>query len=77
MSSVTLDPTTAEKFKGLDAQVEVRDADGKIIGFLRPLPRTYKRGEVPELTEEELHRRFTQSKRFTTDEVLRRLGERR
>jgi len=77
MSSVTLDQTTAERLKGLDSAVEVRDPNGTIIGFFRPLPRAYKKGEIPDLPEEELRRRFSESKRLTTDEVLRRLGDRR
>ena len=75
MSSITLDQATVEKLKGLSDRVEVRDPQGQVIGMFRAMPRVYKEGEVPPLSEEELQRRFTQSKRMTTQEVLRRLED--
>jgi hypothetical protein len=75
MSSITLDQVTADKLKAFSDRVEVRDPQGKVIGMFRAMPRVYKQGEVPQLSEEELKRRFTESKRMTTQEVLRRLED--
>jgi hypothetical protein len=75
MSSITLDQATVEKLKGLTDRVEVRDPQGQVIGMFRALPRVYREGEEPQISEEEWKRRMTESKRFTTPEVLKRLEE--
>jgi hypothetical protein len=74
MSSVTLDETAVGKLKGLAEPVQVRDEEGKVIGFFRPAPRVYKKGEIPEITEEEWERSIS-GQLFTTEEVLRQLDE--
>jgi hypothetical protein len=75
MSSITLDQGTVDRLRKLGAPVELRDPQGEIIGFFRPPPRTYQQGEMPEISEEELARRFSESQRLTTEDVLRRLEE--
>jgi hypothetical protein len=75
MSSITLDQATAEKLKALSGRVEVRDPQGQVIGMFRAMPRVYKEGEVPQISDEEWKRRMTESKRFTTAEVLKRLED--
>jgi hypothetical protein len=75
MSSITLDQVTADKLKAFSDRVEVRDPQGKVIGMFRAMPRVYREGEVPQISEEEWKRRMTESKRFTTDEVLKRLED--
>ena len=75
MSSITVDVTMVEKLRNLDSQAEVRDPQGNVIGFYRPLPRVNSEGEIPNLSEDELKRCFSESGRLTTGEVLKRLKE--
>jgi hypothetical protein len=74
MSRVTLDEASIEKLRSSAAPVQILDAEGKVIGTFTPAMRVYKRGEVPDISEEELQRRYNESPRMTTEEVLRRLG---
>ncbi len=75
MSSITLDQATVEKLKGLSDRVEVRDPQGQVIGMFRAMPRVYREGEEPQISEEEWKRRVTESKKLTTAEVLKRLED--
>jgi len=75
MSSVTLDQSVVDKLKDSGDRVEIRDPQGNIIGYFRPKPRVYKYGEIPELSEEELKKRFSGENCLTTEEVLRRLEQ--
>lgn len=75
MSSITVDIAMVEKLRNLDSQAEVRDPEGNVIGFFRPLPHVHSEGEIPNLSEDELKQCFSESGRLTTAEVLKRLRE--
>ena len=75
MSSVTLDQSSVEQLRGSGTRVEVRDPQGNVVGYFRPLPRVYQYGEMPDLSAEELKKRFASKNCLTTEEVLRRLEQ--
>jgi hypothetical protein len=73
MSSITLDATTVEKLRVLGEHAELRDPQGNIIGFFRPVPQSYGADEIPALSEDEVKQCFSDVGRLTTEEVIRRL----
>jgi hypothetical protein len=72
MSTLTLDQTTIEKLKLFQSNVQIRDAEGNVVGIFRPAPPIYREGEIPNFTEDEL-KRSEEGEKLTTDEVLNRL----
>ena len=59
MSSITLDNATIEKLKGVDAPSRYATGERLLASFI--LHPVFGKGEVPELSDEELTRRFNES----------------
>ncbi len=75
MSRVTLDPTLVAKLKNSLELVELCDEAGNVIGRFYPVyDKAFYDQLKPEISEEELKRRFSsKEKRYTTAEVLAHL----
>jgi hypothetical protein len=74
MSTITLDAETIEKLRAHAGSVQIRDADGNVVGIFRPnTVRVYAKGEEPEFDWEEMKRELQSSEKLTTEEVMRML----
>jgi hypothetical protein len=75
MAQITIDPTLANKLQRLSEVVELCDPSGCVLGRFIPLVDLSEWEPVsPEISAEELDRRFrSQEKRSTTAEVLAHL----
>ncbi len=72
MPHITLDPAATSLLAALSGNVEIRDAEGKVIGYFRPRldPAMFPQLEPP-ISEEELNRREKEpGRRYTTEEVI-------
>jgi hypothetical protein len=75
MDKITLNAAQVEQLRNLESSIDVCDEAGNVIGFYSPKidPSEYDWG--PELSEEEIQRRLdSKAPRYSTAEVLRRLG---
>jgi hypothetical protein len=74
MSEVILPETVANQLQGLSQVVYLCDATGKRIGSFVPKADPSEWDIAPELSNEELRRIEQSSEWFSTDQVLRHLG---
>ena len=57
MSTITLDAETIEKLRAHAGSVQIRDAEGNVVGIFRPnTVKVYAKGEEPEFDWEEMKR---------------------
>lgn len=77
MIRIVLDPQTVEKLHGLAEPLELCDTSGRLLARAIPVVDLSECDPVsPDISEEELSRRITsQERRFTTQEVLKHLGQ--
>ena len=69
MPHITLDPAATSLLAALSGNVEIRDAEGKVIGYFRP--RIDAARFEPPFSEAELDRREKEpGRRYTTEEVI-------
>jgi hypothetical protein len=57
MSTIILDPQSAEALRNCSNSAVLRDSDGNSVGYFEPPPRLYQPGEIPVFDEAELDRR--------------------
>jgi hypothetical protein len=77
MSRMTLDAAFAEKLRQTTGSVEFCDPTGKVLGRFTPRPDPSEYDLEPKISEDELRRREQSGgPHYTTDEVIRRLGNR-
>ncbi len=87
MSKVTVDQTLLSKLNGLNCQIQLCDASGKILGFFIPVEEFEKLVRIEDYENlvrewaklkfppEELERRAKEPGERTTAEVLARLSQ--
>jgi hypothetical protein len=74
MSAVVVNADLRGQLLATGGVVEVRDEDGAVIGTFCPSLYELYELDPPDITDEELERRFQPGrKRYTTDEVLAHL----
>jgi hypothetical protein len=77
MNRINLDAAMVEKLLGPMQPVEVCDESGNVIGFFSPKMDASQFEDVgPQISDEEIERRLnSKERRYSTAEVLRRLGK--
>ena len=72
MPHVNLDAASIARLAALAWEVEVRDADGKVIGYFRPKVDPTRHGPLePPISPEEMDRREKEpGPRYTTEQVI-------
>ena len=75
MTTLTLDPTTAGRFKDLRTLVSVCDAEGHVLGHFVPLPSEDEALE-PQIDDAELRRREAEGGGRSLSEILADLAAR-
>ena len=73
MSTIVLDPQSADILRNCAESAVLRDVHGNIVGYFEPAPRFYKPGEIPEFDEAELDRREQRWEGIPSAEVRRQL----
>jgi hypothetical protein len=73
MSTIVLDPQSSAVLRKCAEPAELRDADGKLVGYFQPAMPVYEPRDIPEFGEEELDRREKRWQGIPSSEVRRRL----
>jgi hypothetical protein len=77
MSNITLDSDFVAQLREATQPCWLRDADGNLVGYFhpgKPQPsKTYERGEIPELSEDEIQRCLSEPGGRTWKEIKRDL----
>lgn len=74
MSNLTLDPATAARLLAFAGLVEVRDQEGRVLGYFQPVGERVSQARSP-LAQEELARRRLQHSGKPLAEVLANLPQ--
>ena len=75
MSTIVIDPQSADVLRKCAESAVLRDREGNVVGYFEPAPRLYKPGEIPEFDEAELDRREQRWEGIPSAEVRRRLEQ--
>ncbi len=73
MSTIVLDPQSAEALRHCTQSAVLRDRDGNIVGYFEPPPKLYQPGEIPDFDDAELDRREQRWEGILSAEARRRL----
>jgi hypothetical protein len=77
MSNLTLDSDLAAQLRAATQPCWLRDAEGDLVGYFHPgkpsPPKVYARGEVPELSEQEIQRVLAEAGGRSWEEIKRDL----
>ena len=77
MSTIVLDPHSAEILRNCAQSAVLRDGEGNIVGYFEPPPRLYQPGQIPDFDESELNRRERRWEGIPSAEVRRALEQQR
>jgi hypothetical protein len=78
MTTIVLDQSLANKLRECKGMAVLRDSDGRVVGYFEPPGRhVYQEGEIPEFNEDEMDRRVARWEGIPSEEVRRRLLERK
>lgn len=73
MSTIVLDPQSADALRQCTKSAVLRDREGNIVGYFEPPPKLYQLGEIPEFDEAELDRREDRWEGILAAEARRKL----
>jgi hypothetical protein len=77
MSTIVLNSAAAESLRNCKERAILCDGAGQIVGYFEPSLPVYAEDEVPEFDEDELDKRVARWEGIPSDEVRRRLLERK
>jgi hypothetical protein len=77
MSTIVLDPHSADILRNCAQSAVLRDREGNIVGYFEPPSRLYQPGEIPNFDEAELSRRERRWEGIPSAEVRRALEQQR
>jgi hypothetical protein len=75
MSTIVIDPQSANVLRQCAESAVLRDREGNILGYFEPPPRLYAPDEIPNFDEGELDRREQRWEGIPSAEVRRRLEQ--
>jgi hypothetical protein len=73
MSTIVLDPQSADALRNCTQSAVLHDREGNIVGYFEPPPKLYEPGELPAFDEAELDRREQRWEGIPSAEARRRL----